>query len=158
MKQLFTTFYQLKERVSLDFIRYLYHEIRWNNRLIAITGARGTGKTTLMLQRALPRLWQWSTLRFIRQYMVHHSFIIWTGWRVSENGRKSFVFGRSTQIPHLVKRNKKHLWQLSGHKNSIHRIFFIGNTQRRSRPLKKGCYLSSSWPFFPWILTIRIWI
>lgn len=50
MKQLFTTFYQLKERVSLDFIRYLYHEIRWNNRLIAITGARGTGKTTLMLQ------------------------------------------------------------------------------------------------------------
>lgn len=50
MKQLFATFYQLKERTSLDFVRYLYHEIRWNNRLIAITGARGTGKTTLMLQ------------------------------------------------------------------------------------------------------------
>ena len=50
MKQLFATFYQLRERVSLDFVRYLYHEIRWNNRLIAITGARGTGKTTLMLQ------------------------------------------------------------------------------------------------------------
>lgn len=50
MKQLFATFYQLKERVSLNFIRYLYHEIRWDNRLIAITGARGTGKTTLMLQ------------------------------------------------------------------------------------------------------------
>lgn len=50
MKQLFTTFYQLRERTSLDFIRYLYHEIRWGNRLIAITGARGTGKTTLMLQ------------------------------------------------------------------------------------------------------------
>lgn len=50
MKQLFATFYQLKERTSLEFVRYLYHEIRWNNRLIAITGARGTGKTTLMLQ------------------------------------------------------------------------------------------------------------
>ena len=50
MKQLFTTFYQLKERVSLDFIRYLYYKIHWNSRLIAITGARGTGKTTLMLQ------------------------------------------------------------------------------------------------------------
>lgn len=50
MKQLFATFYQLKERTSLGFIRYLYHEIRWENRLIAITGARGTGKTTLMLQ------------------------------------------------------------------------------------------------------------
>ena len=30
MKQLFATFYQLRERVSLDFVRYLYHEIRWN--------------------------------------------------------------------------------------------------------------------------------
>lgn len=50
MKQLFATFYQLKDRTSLGFIRYLYHEIRWENRLIAITGARGTGKTTLMLQ------------------------------------------------------------------------------------------------------------
>lgn len=50
MKQLFATFYQLKERTSLDFVRYLYREIRWDNRLIAITGARGTGKTTLMLQ------------------------------------------------------------------------------------------------------------
>ena len=26
MKQLFATFYQLRERVSLDFVRYLYHE------------------------------------------------------------------------------------------------------------------------------------
>lgn len=61
MKQLFTTFYQLKERVSLDFIRYLYHEIRWDNRLIAITGARGTGKNhpdASIHKRALPRLWQ----------------------------------------------------------------------------------------------------
>jgi predicted AAA+ superfamily ATPase len=31
-------------------MRYLYHKIRWNNRLVAITGARGTGKTTMMLQ------------------------------------------------------------------------------------------------------------
>lgn len=35
---------------SLDFKRYLYHEIDWNNRLIGIKGARGTGKTTLLLQ------------------------------------------------------------------------------------------------------------
>lgn len=35
---------------NLDFKRYLYHEIDWNNRLIGIKGARGTGKTTLLLQ------------------------------------------------------------------------------------------------------------
>ena len=51
MKQLFSTFYQLVEQTPTDFIRYLYKEIHWNNRLIAIIGARGCGKTTLLLQR-----------------------------------------------------------------------------------------------------------
>jgi uncharacterized protein len=32
-------------------IRYLYDKINWKNRLIGIVGARGTGKTTLLLQR-----------------------------------------------------------------------------------------------------------
>ncbi|MFT4752748.1 MAG: putative AAA+ superfamily ATPase [Salibacteraceae bacterium] len=36
--------------VETDFIRYLFYEIKWKDRLIGITGARGTGKTTLMLQ------------------------------------------------------------------------------------------------------------
>jgi len=40
-----------RNRVSMKFKRYLYNEIEWNNRLIGIKGARGTGKTTLMLQR-----------------------------------------------------------------------------------------------------------
>ncbi len=33
-----------------DFHRSLYHRIPWNNRLIGLKGARGTGKTTLLLQ------------------------------------------------------------------------------------------------------------
>ncbi len=37
--------------VETSFKRYLAAKIRWQNRLIVITGARGTGKTTLMLQR-----------------------------------------------------------------------------------------------------------
>jgi predicted AAA+ superfamily ATPase len=32
------------------FTRYLYDNIAWNNRLIGIVGAKGTGKTTLILQ------------------------------------------------------------------------------------------------------------
>ncbi len=35
---------------SIDFKRFLYHKIKWNNRLIGIKGARGTGKTTMALQ------------------------------------------------------------------------------------------------------------
>ncbi len=37
-------------KVSLKFKRYLYDEVDWSQRLIGIKGARGTGKTTLMLQ------------------------------------------------------------------------------------------------------------
>jgi uncharacterized protein len=35
---------------SLDFKRYLFDFIQWDSRLIGIKGARGTGKTTLLLQ------------------------------------------------------------------------------------------------------------
>jgi predicted AAA+ superfamily ATPase len=34
----------------LSFTRYLYEKINWNDKLIGIKGARGVGKTTLMLQ------------------------------------------------------------------------------------------------------------
>ncbi len=38
------------KHLSSKFERYLYKQIAWEDRLIGITGARGTGKTTLMLQ------------------------------------------------------------------------------------------------------------
>jgi predicted AAA+ superfamily ATPase len=40
-----------RNSVSMKFKRYLYNEIDWTSRLIGIEGARGTGKTTLMLQK-----------------------------------------------------------------------------------------------------------
>jgi len=40
--------FQLKiSQISLEIQRYLVHQIDLNNRLIAIKGARGSGKTTL---------------------------------------------------------------------------------------------------------------
>jgi len=41
---------RIMEHTDLVFQRYLHKHINWNNRLIAIVGARGVGKTTLMLQ------------------------------------------------------------------------------------------------------------
>lgn len=38
------------QNTKLDFKRYLHEEIDWRNRMIAIKGARGVGKTTLLLQ------------------------------------------------------------------------------------------------------------
>lgn len=40
----------LISKTSLDFERYLAQDISWQNRLIGIKGARGVGKTTLLLQ------------------------------------------------------------------------------------------------------------
>lgn len=50
MDLLFELYRKLWRRTSLDFQRSLIHEIRWESRLIGITGARGVGKTTLVLQ------------------------------------------------------------------------------------------------------------
>lgn len=51
MDSLFQTYTRLINSVSLKYTRYLYNEIDWTNRLIGITGSRGTGKTTMILQR-----------------------------------------------------------------------------------------------------------
>ena len=39
------------KKVDVKFVRYLYKAINWDVRLIGIKGARGVGKTTLLLQR-----------------------------------------------------------------------------------------------------------
>jgi predicted AAA+ superfamily ATPase len=41
---------RLVAATSVEYKRYLYNTIKWNSRLIGIKGARGTGKTTLLLQ------------------------------------------------------------------------------------------------------------
>lgn len=53
ISKLVAIYNKLLENVSLDFTRYLYDEIDWDNRFIMIRGARGVGKTTLLLQHIL---------------------------------------------------------------------------------------------------------
>ncbi len=47
---LYRTSARLVGQVTTSFHRYLYGQIKWTNRLTAIKGARGVGKTTMMLQ------------------------------------------------------------------------------------------------------------
>lgn len=51
MNELFLIMDALFDQVG-DQERYLLKEINWENRLLGIRGARGTGKTTLLLQKA----------------------------------------------------------------------------------------------------------
>jgi predicted AAA+ superfamily ATPase len=50
MKALYQTFEEHLRKTTLDFKRYLYPAINWNNRMFGIVGPRGVGKTTLVLQ------------------------------------------------------------------------------------------------------------
>jgi hypothetical protein len=50
MDSLFEYSNQLIARVDTAFIRYSYHRMNWQNRLIGLIGPRGVGKTTLVLQ------------------------------------------------------------------------------------------------------------
>lgn len=50
MEKLFEKSYQKLMRVPMQFKRYLSEQIEWNSQLIGIKGARGAGKTTLILQ------------------------------------------------------------------------------------------------------------
>lgn len=62
MEDLLLEFQTKITQTSLDFQRYLVHQIDLNNRLIAVKGARGAGKTTLLLQLAKIKLPQQTTL------------------------------------------------------------------------------------------------
>jgi len=50
MRTLYQKFETLLQSTTTDFKRYLYDKISWDSRMIGIIGARGVGKTTMILQ------------------------------------------------------------------------------------------------------------
>jgi predicted AAA+ superfamily ATPase len=52
MEKLFEKYFRKVDQADVKFTRHLLSEIDWRDRLIGIKGARGTGKTTLLLQYA----------------------------------------------------------------------------------------------------------
>lgn len=55
IEELFAIQNRLVASLPGDFTRSLYGDINWDQRLIILTGARGTGKTTLVLQHYVKR-------------------------------------------------------------------------------------------------------
>lgn len=51
LSAIYDAYYSKLGQTSTGFIRDLYNEINWDARIIGIRGARGVGKTTLLLQR-----------------------------------------------------------------------------------------------------------
>jgi predicted AAA+ superfamily ATPase len=50
MDKLYEQFMKLLRETDTGFLRYIYSDINWESRMIGITGPRGVGKTTLVLQ------------------------------------------------------------------------------------------------------------
>lgn len=50
MEDLFNRYQRISQKIQTDFVRSFMQEVNWNARLIGIKGARGVGKTTLLLQ------------------------------------------------------------------------------------------------------------
>ncbi len=50
MEELYEYFHRLLIATDTRFKRYLYNKIKWDSRMFGIVGARGIGKTTLILQ------------------------------------------------------------------------------------------------------------
>lgn len=53
LQPLFNNYHRKIARIDLRFKRYLYSQINWDARIISIKGARGVGKTTMLLQHIL---------------------------------------------------------------------------------------------------------
>lgn len=78
---------------SLKFVRYIIPEIKWSTRLIAIKGARGVGKTTLLLQYLALQKMKAPEALYIsmeHQYFYDHRLIEMAD-QFSKNGGK-FLF------------------------------------------------------------------
>ncbi len=50
MRILYQKYETLLQNTTTDFKRYLYKKVSWDSRMIGIIGARGVGKTTMILQ------------------------------------------------------------------------------------------------------------
>lgn len=53
LQSLLNNYHRKIAKIDLRFKRYLYTQINWNARIISIKGARGVGKTTMLLQHIL---------------------------------------------------------------------------------------------------------
>ena len=56
MRTLYQKFETLLQNTTTEFKRYLYKNVSWDSRMVGIIGARGVGKTTMILQHIKEKL------------------------------------------------------------------------------------------------------
>ena len=93
MKRLFEYSNKLINESETSFLRYMYAEINWNNRMIGLIGPRGVGKTTLVLQYIKQNLNPAETLYITAEdfYFVDNKIIELVDTFVKFGGKYLFI-------------------------------------------------------------------
>ena len=86
--------YQKARDVDIRFVRSIMGKIDWNDRLIGIRGARGVGKTTLLLQRIKKYLGNTSNILYVsldNLWFAEHSLLNLVDYFVKRGGKFLFL-------------------------------------------------------------------
>ncbi|MBR1484302.1 MAG: ATP-binding protein [Prevotella sp.] len=94
MDRLFKTYGRLLADTDLRFTRYLYEKINWDNRLIVIKGAKGVGKTTMLLQRikrTFPRMQEALYVSLDNMWFATHTILELAEYHYTHGGTHLFL-------------------------------------------------------------------
>jgi predicted AAA+ superfamily ATPase len=93
MEQLFVIFRKLLKETDTSFFRYKHADINWNNRMIGLTGPRGVGKTTLILQHIKKDLNPANTLYVTAEdfYFADNRLLNLAGAFAKRGGKNLFI-------------------------------------------------------------------
>jgi len=93
MDKLFEQSKKLVKETNSSFFRYIYTEMNWKNRMIGLTGPRGVGKTTLVLQHIKKNLNPSETLYVTAEdfYFADNKLIDLAGAFVKLGGKYLFI-------------------------------------------------------------------
>jgi uncharacterized protein len=93
MDKLFEQFQKLLKETDTGFFRYVYAEINWKSRMIGLTGPRGVGKTTLVLQHIKKNLNSAETLYVTAEdfYFADKKLIDLAEYFVKRGGKYLFI-------------------------------------------------------------------
>ncbi|WP_085535569.1 ATP-binding protein [Massilibacteroides vaginae] len=93
MERLFEYSNKLINETETSFLRYMYDEINWKNRMIGLIGPRGVGKTTLVLQYIKQNLNHTETLYITAEdfYFVDNKIIELVDTFVKFGGKHLFI-------------------------------------------------------------------